>query len=150
VVDQIVFPLDEDESDGIIPVTIYDDGSGSLSIRLSSNGTSGWSDWLPWSDSVDWHYLDPALGGSPLLGVRTLYAQFRDPAGNVSNIGHAETAGAGKPPLRVTPDVPVTGQTMTITPDFAGPVTYPAGTFCDWSVAWGDDQSLYLGEHDET
>ncbi|MFN8628791.1 MAG: hypothetical protein U0838_00245 [Chloroflexota bacterium] len=53
-------------------------------------------------------------------------------------------------PLSWSPDVPKTGHTLTITPNYPGAVTFPANTFCMWEVAWGDPQSLYYGNRDET
>ena len=118
-------------------------------VRFSSNGTT-WSPRIPWSSPVDWSYLDPALGGSPRLGSRTLYVQGGDLAGNWSSTKTKATVAAPRAPLSYSPDDPSTGHKLTLTPGYAADVTFPAGTECMWEVAWGDDASLYHGDHNDT
>jgi hypothetical protein len=64
VIDRIGFPDDPDGGDALMPVSVPSgDGWPIADLRFSSNGTT-WSPPIPWAGSVDWHFLDPALGGS--------------------------------------------------------------------------------------
>src|SRR5215207_2130807 len=61
--------------------------SGVVSVRFRNENTTTWSDWLPYSSSHSWQLS----GGA---GTKTVYAQFKDQAGNVSatasdNIKHS-------------------------------------------------------------
>ena len=142
-------PATLDETDLVRPVSIpSDDGYPIETLWLSSNGTT-WSPPMPWADTVDWHYLDPALGGSTKVGPRTLYARAQDPAGNLSKVATVSTFIYVDAPIDVSPD-PTTGHKITLTPHYPAPVTFPAGTHCYWEVMWGDDQSLDDGNRDET
>lgn len=53
-----------------------DDASGVVSMRFS-NDNSTWSNWVPYAQAYDWK-LDANFG------KKTVYAQFKDTAGNVS------------------------------------------------------------------
>ncbi|OGO54434.1 MAG: hypothetical protein A2V85_05015 [Chloroflexi bacterium RBG_16_72_14] len=150
VIGQIGWPEDLDPFDAVRPVSVPSaDGWPMSHVRLSSNGTT-WSPPIAWSDAIDWRFLDPAQGGSSRLGPRTLYVQARDGAGNWSAVKSVATSITVRAPIRVSPDVPVTGQTITLTPQFPAPVSFPSGTSCYWEVMWGNDRSLYWGDRDET
>ena len=149
-VSSISFPADPDSHDGLMPVDVSAaDGSRLVEIRFSSDGTA-WSPSVPWTTAVDWHYLDPALGGGPLLGARKLYVQVQDAAGNWSATYTTAVDIVPFASISWSPNPPVTGQTITLTPEFPRAVTFPAGTDCMWEVMWGDPQSLYYGNRDET
>ena len=146
----ITLPDDPDPTDAVMPVGVApSDGSALATVRFSSNGVS-WSPPVPWAASVDWHDLDPALGGSAKLGSRTLYVEAADRAGNWSPPKTMPVLIAPNPHLTWLPEVPRTGHTITVTPNYPAPVTFSAGTYCMWEVAWGDPQSLYYGNRDET
>jgi hypothetical protein len=51
--------------------------SGVVSVRLRNENTTTWSEWLPYSSSAPWQL---SIGA----GTKTVYAQFKDRAGNVS------------------------------------------------------------------
>ena len=145
----LTFPVDPDPSDAVMPVGVWALDESLGQVRFSSDATT-WTQAVPWTAAVDWHYLDPARGGGPLLGVRTLYVQAADLAGNWSTTFAAPVDILPSVSLSWSPTPPVTGQTITLTPEFPGAVTFPAGTDCMWEVLWGDPQSLYYGNRDET
>jgi D-arabinose 1-dehydrogenase-like Zn-dependent alcohol dehydrogenase len=51
--------------------------SGVALVRLRNENTATWSEWLPYSSSAPWQLSNGA-------GTKTVYAQFKDRAGNVS------------------------------------------------------------------
>lgn len=139
------------ESEDVVGVRITAaDGSQLSQVRLSADGLT-WGPPVDWNPtSIDYHFLDPADGGGPLLGDRPLYVVVADLAGNWSQPKSASIYVAIQTKLLVTPDVPVTGQTITLTPDYPAPAILPSNAQCYWEVMWGDDQSLYSGNPDET
>ena len=130
----------------------YDNGSGIASIRMSLDGET----WEPWHTTDDCCELDlrtAMLGGSWALGERWAYAQVRDAAGNLSEVG-SDSITLTMPPLR--PDegiVPmrfefprdaVSGSLYTIKPIYPAGYVRPANTYCEWSLHWGDHEALYV------
>jgi WD40 repeat protein len=64
-------------------ITATDALSGVAEMRFSNDGST-WSGWEPFKTSrPDWNL--GAFGGSAIPGPRTVYAQLRDTAGNVSS-----------------------------------------------------------------
>jgi len=55
------------------------DEGGSIEHTRFSNGGTDWSDWEPYATSKVWRL-------SPGTGKKTVYAQFRDGTGNVSDV----------------------------------------------------------------
>ncbi len=125
------------------------DGSELSKVRLSADGIT-WGPATDWASSIVYHYLDPADGGGPQLGYRPLYVEVADVAGNWSDPGSIQFFATVRTSLTVSPGTPTTGHTITLTPDYPDPVTLPAGAHCYWEVLWGDNQSLYYGNPDET
>ena len=148
-------PDDPNPDPGVMLVGFQSDATQLAAVQLSANG-SAWSpdiDPGPISSNtvvVPYHRFDPALGGSPKLGPRTVYVKVRDLAGNWSPTRSESYTASVSMPIAVSPARPVTGHTVTLTPQYPLPVSFPAGTHCYWEVLWGDDQSLYYGNRDET
>jgi parallel beta-helix repeat protein len=64
-------------------ITANDPLSGVAEMRFSNDGRT-WSDWEGFQSTRSWDLT--RFGGSSLLGPKTVYAQLRDRAGNVSQI----------------------------------------------------------------
>jgi parallel beta-helix repeat protein len=62
-------------------ITANDPLSGVAEMRFSNDGRT-WSDWESFQSTRSWDLT--RFGGSSLLGPKTVYAQLRDRAGNVS------------------------------------------------------------------
>jgi hypothetical protein len=54
------------------------DNPADLSMQLSNDGNT-WSDWQPYASLVSWTLKNED-------GIKTVYGQFKDPAGNISSI----------------------------------------------------------------
>ena len=73
----------------IVKVLGRDDISGVTQLRLSNDG-SAWSAPQAYTgkestaQAIAWSLTDPAYGGNPSDGLKTVYAEFRDAAGNWS------------------------------------------------------------------
>lgn len=65
-----------------VTVSPSDSYSGIANIRFSNNGST-WSAWQSYSSSKSWS-LTTGEGGSTSQGIRTVYVQVRDGAGNES------------------------------------------------------------------
>ena len=67
-----------------------DDVSGVDTVRLSNNGTT-WSNPIPYTStgstatSISWDLTNPAYGGTSTGGTKTVYAQFHDRTGKLSD-----------------------------------------------------------------
>jgi hypothetical protein len=144
----ILQEAEEAEGDGMYPVQVS--GSDVLAwIRMSPNGST-WGAPIAYAGPAMWPALDPAFGGSSRLGQRTAYVQAGDAARNWSNTRTVKLNVLADAPLAVSPVVPRTGHTITITPTWPHGVTFPSGTYCSWEVLWGNDRSLYEGDRDST
>jgi hypothetical protein len=89
-------------------------GSGLSRMRFSNNGT----DWSPWREyAATWPYwsvTDPAYGGNSSDGTKTVYAQFIDHAGNLSDVASDTIVLNPTPPSgTVAIDTAVPGYTTT-------------------------------------
>ena len=63
-----------------VPAT--DDLSGVSTVEVSGNGTT-WASFA-YAPAVDWSVFDPASGGDPDLGDRTVRVRWTDGVGNTS------------------------------------------------------------------
>lgn len=150
IIGQPQWPVDTDGLDASVPLIVPSlDGWPIESLRFSVNGTT-WGVPVPYADVVDYPFLDPVLGGSTRLGPRQVYVRAVDAAGNVSATVSGAWEATVRAPIKVSPDAPSTGHRITLTPQYAAPVTWPSGTNCAWDVMWGDNQSLYYGNRNDT
>lgn len=94
--------------------------------------------------------FDPVYGGSSRLGSRTLWMQVSDQLGNWADAQSRTIEATLRTTIDVSPARPVTGHLATFTPSAPVALSYPAGTYCMWEFMWGDPQSLYYGNRDET
>jgi len=92
-----------------------DDGESGLaggSIRLANDGSS-WSSWAPFSPVIERFELPPPGGGED-DGLRTVFAQVRDAAGNLSSpvfdtiMFRPDQIKLLDPPINSTPEAPPT------------------------------------------
>jgi hypothetical protein len=69
-----------------LALTATDAGTGPSQMRFSNDGTDGhWSDWETYNASKSgWDITSTTYGGNTGVGVKTVYARFRDAAGNES------------------------------------------------------------------
>jgi parallel beta-helix repeat protein len=109
------------------------EGSGVAAMRFSNDGRS-WSEWEPFQERrSDWDLA--AYGGDEGLGAKTVYAQFKDRAGNESTSVSATITviAAGPPPaplnLRVSPDGWTNNNSFMI--DWENP-RHPSGITAAW------------------
>ncbi len=133
----------------------YDNGSGVSTVRVSLDGET-WSPWQPINDPVDYGLVDLrtlTIGGSWDLGERFAYAQVRDDAGNTSDVASDSITLTQPPPLwdegplSVRFEFPrdaVSGQPFTIRPVYPAGYVKPANMHCEWRLAWGDQEALYV------
>ena len=148
---------DPDPNDELFPFKVWaDDQWGQPThVRLRTAGNPTWSPAIVLPDGgsyphhIEWAAMDPAKGGSTTLGNRTVYVSFRDRAGNWSQQTRPTGTSYMDAPLLVSGDQR-TGHQVTFTPDIPAGAVYPADTFCRWTLFWGNDRSLYLGERDDT
>ncbi len=72
------------------------EGSGAAYVRLSNlpdvgaDGLLGYGRTYPAGAEIAWPLDDPATGGSPDIGARSVYAQWRDVAGNWSTVSRTD------------------------------------------------------------
>ena len=125
------------------------DASSPLSVRFSSDNGVSWGAWRPYAPEMEWASLDPAAGGSRRLGRRTVLAQVRDPAGNVSTPASKTALFAIRSVIQTSPAKPTTGQTVTLIP-MPSWIVLPPNAECQWEITWGNDRSIYYGERDES
>ncbi len=153
---QLTFGPDADLGDELTPVGVqnaWDDGSPITAIRFRT-GAGAWGAPFTAPDGnpmvVDWPLFDPAAGGSPMMGARTVSAQVQNAAGLWSASASATlNALPGLVTIAVSGDVR-TGHQVTFTPTVPAGLVYPAGTVCWWELYWGDDASLYEGTRNDT
>jgi hypothetical protein len=130
---------------------LYDAGGFSVdsSRRVSLDGIH-WSSWGPQSGPTRLRDID--LGGTWDVGVRTVWAQYRDLAGNVSGLYSDDIIVADVPddpglggPVHVRFDFPtsaITGQSFTIEPIYPDGFVMPTTARCLWQLQWGDDEAI--------
>jgi parallel beta-helix repeat protein len=122
-------------------ITANDPLSGVAEMRFSNDGRT-WSDWEGFQSTRSWDLT--RFGGSSSSGLKTVYAQLRDRAGNVSQIFSAT--------IRLI-------TTLTATPALSGPWRsaptggWPgSGSFDDtiklWDVATGREVRTLTGHTD--
>jgi hypothetical protein len=155
-VGELYFFEDPDPTDLLIPASIQntrEDGSPISAVRFRT-GAGAWGAAYPAPAGnpmvIDWAAFDPAFGGSPLIGSRTVSAQVQNAAGLWSaSTSRTMDASPGALTIAVSGDVR-TGHPITLTPTVPAGLVYPAGTVCWWELYWGDDASLYYGNRNET
>jgi hypothetical protein len=130
------------------------DVSSIVAVQFSPDGTTWGEAVTPVGGPDRWQapypLFDPVHGGSPQLGKRTLHMRVQDGLGQWSPAQSKVIWAELRTTLVVSPPRPVSGQRVTLSVDSPDPVTIPAGAHCYWLIAWGDDQSLYGAEPDET
>jgi hypothetical protein len=148
---------DDAPTDDSVRVAIQnadDDRTQLTHVRLRSNG-GAWSPSYPIPSGnprlLDWAYLDATQGGSNVLGPRALGVQVRNAAGLWSavltktiNFSFEERL-----ELIVTGDQR-SGHVVTFTPQLPAGAVLPSNAVCYWAMLWGDDQSLYYGNRNDT
>jgi hypothetical protein len=156
VIGDIRFPFDPEPNNSTITVQIgntVEDATDLASVRFRTN-SGPWGAPIPAQlganpMSFEWPMLDPAAGGSPMLGPRTVSVQVSNAVGLWSEPVSGTTSIVLPSSLLVTGDRQ-TGHDVTFTPDLPAGVTFPPNTTCWWEMAWGNDRSLYYGFPDET
>lgn len=120
-----------------VPAT--DDLSGVATVEVSGDGVT-WASFA-YTPQVDWAVFDPAAGGEPGPGNRTIRVRWADGAGNVSapvtTVLHISGGGALE-----FPDPPVTGELFTIRPIYKPGKVIGPNANCSWELRWGDTGSL--------
>ena len=130
-----------------LDVTATDDLSGVATVDVSGDGIT-WASYT-YAPQVDWSVFDPAAGGAPGLGNRTIRIRWTDGVGNTS-VAVTTTLYLGSSGALEYPVPPVTGQPFTIRP------IYPPGTSlgpddqCSWELDWGSKSSLIEYNPDQT
>jgi hypothetical protein len=132
--------------------------SGVADWRISLNGTM-WSEWYDSGDEppgislggVDLRTL--MWGGTWTTGTRSVWLQWRDRVGNESPVARDDITLVSNPartPDEGTVDVrfqfprpAITGELFTIRPVYPSGFTMPSNAWCEWSLHWGDDESLF-------
>ena len=127
----------------------YEEASGVAAARFSTDNGVHWGEEIPMTDqNVAWPLRDATFGGKPGgLGPVKVLAKVRDGSGQWSNVRSTTVSYTTTVDIGVS-STPTTGESITFTPKWADPVTFPAGTYCSWEFMTGDDQSLYVGDHD--
>ncbi|MGB2772142.1 MAG: hypothetical protein WBF31_07460, partial [Anaerolineae bacterium] len=87
-------PYAKPRQDGTVPIYVIasDDNSGLAEMQISANAAFTDTTWEPYSALRPW---TPAGGD----GIKTVYARFRDSAGNVSTVANTSFALDTLPPL---------------------------------------------------
>lgn len=67
-----------------LKIEAQDNSAGIYQMRLSNNGTL-WQNWESYNSTAQWNITDSAYGGDQTHGTKTVYAQFKDRAGNISS-----------------------------------------------------------------
>ena len=112
-------------------------GSGLAGVRFSNDGQT-WSDWEPFATiKRDWDLS--AFGGDPNQGMKTVFAQLRDRAGNTCEPLSAQIAfSLAQPPVAqfaFSPEKPRPG--MSVTFDASGSSS-PDGAIARYTWDFGD------------
>lgn len=128
-----------------VPAT--DGQSGVTTVEVSGNGTT-WAS-FPYAAEVDWAVFDPASGGDPDVGNRTIRVRWTDGVGNTSLPVTTTLYLSANGALEYR-HPPVTGSSFTIRPIYAPGVVPPADDWCSWELRWGDNDALKLNEFNET
>lgn len=148
---------DDDPFDASVRVAVQnagDDRTQLTHVRLRSNG-GAWSPSYPIPGGnprlLDWAYLDPAQGGTNVLGGRSLGVQVRNAAGLWSAVLTKTINFMLEERLAMTVSGDQrTGHVVTFTPKLPDGAVLPSNAVCHWSLSWGDDQSLYYGNRNDT
>jgi hypothetical protein len=69
----------------ILKLNATDNLSGVTQMRFANDGKS-WSVFMEYRTSYPWSLIIPLYGGNPAEGTKTIYAKFKDKAGNVSQV----------------------------------------------------------------
>ena len=130
---------------------VLEEGSGVAAVRLSTNGGSTWGAEVPMTNQgVVWDPRDTSLGGKATgVGEVPVSAKVRDGSGQWSNVRSTTITMEVALSIKVSVN-PTTGQPVTLSPDWAAPVSLPKGAMCLWEFMWGDNQSIYNGNRDQT
>ena len=130
---------------------VFEEGSGVAAVRFSTNGGSSWGAEIPMTNQgVVWNPRDTALGGKAGgIGEVPVSAKVRDGSGQWSNVRSTTITMEAGLSIKVSAH-PTTGQPITLSPDWTAPVSLPKGAMCLWEFMWGDNQSIYNGNRDQT
>jgi hypothetical protein len=128
--------------------------------RFSLNGID-WSDWQAEDGFGDLSLdlRDVMDGGGWDTGMRTVWLQLRDAAGNESNVvtgsitlpdWPVDTASYSPMQMKMAiPTRPVTGQPFTLRPLYPPGFKMPSDAICTWMLTWGSARSLNGGLPDQ-
>ena len=130
-----------------LDVAATDDLSGVATVEVSGDGIT-WES-FPYAPQVDWSVFDPAAGGTPGLGNRTVRVRWTDGVGNVS-VPVTTTLFLGRGGALEYPVPPVTGQLFTIRPIYPPGALFDPDDQCSWELVWGRKASLVEFAPDET
>jgi len=131
----------DDRANGLVRlnVTATDDLSGVTTVEVSSNGTT-WAS-FPYAPEVDWAVFDPASGGSPGEGRRTVRVRWTDGSGNTSAPLTTTLVMLRAGALEL-PKPAVTGQVFTMRPIFPPNYVFEDEESCTWELRWGNTEAL--------
>jgi hypothetical protein len=128
-------------------VTATDDLSGVATVDVSGDGVT-WASYA-YAPQVDWSVFDPAAGGAPGLGNRTIRVRWTDGVGNTS-VAVTTTLYLGSNGALEYPVPPVTGQPFTIRPIYPPGTSFGPDVQCSWELDWGSKSSLIEYNPDQT
>jgi hypothetical protein len=128
-------------------VSATDTESAVATVEISSDGVT-WASY-PYAPTVDWDPFDPAAGGAPGIGSRTVRARWTDASGNTSAPVSTRLY-IGMYGALEFPSPAITGQAFTIRPIY--PVGFVPNTSdpCSWELMWGDTAALRDGDYNAT
>jgi hypothetical protein len=144
-----IYVVHDDRANELIrlDVTATDDLSGVATVEVSGDGVT-WASYA-YAPQVDWAVFDPASGGAPGLGNRSVRVRWTDGMGNtsaaVTTILYLGSYGALEYPVP-----PVTGQPFTIRPIYPPGTSFRPDDPCSWELDWGSKASLVEYNPDET
>jgi hypothetical protein len=139
----------DDRDAGLIRLSVpaIDDISGVATVEVSGNGTT-WAS-FPYAPEVDWSVFDPAAGGDPDMGDRTVRVRWTDGVGNTSSAVTTTLYISDNGALEY-PDAPVTGELFTIRPIYPPSAVIDTDDRCSWEMRWGDEEALKENWPNET
>ncbi len=123
-------------------------------VRFSPDGTTWGEDVAPTGGPYNWEVrypvFDPVYGGKAVLGDRAVWMKIMDAAGAWSKAYKRTFTATVDTTILVSPKQPLTGHKATFTPAYPQKTGFPTGSRCMWEFMWGNPQSLYYGNRDET
>jgi hypothetical protein len=141
--------IHDDRSNGLIRLAVpaTDDLSGVATVEVSGDGVT-WASFA-YAPQIDWSVFDPAAGGDPAMGDRTVRVRWTDGVGNTSQAA-TTTLYLSQHGALEYPEPPVTGELFTIRPIYRpGHVPGPNGD-CSWELSWGNTAALRDSEFNWT